>query len=64
MSSGDTEFLPGEVRSVGSRFYTVTDAGMPMKTNAVGSLLHIGGGIAVRSELYRWTLVRSRSGTP
>ena len=51
MSGEDTEFLPGEVRSVGSRFYTVTDAGMPMKTNAVGSLLHIGGGIAVRSEL-------------
>jgi hypothetical protein len=51
ISSGDSEFRPGEVRSVGSRYYDV-NAAMPMKTNAVGSLLHIGGGIAVRSELY------------
>ena len=52
MSGADNEFLPGEVPSVGSRFYTVTDAGMPMQTNAVGSVLTIGGGIAVRSEVY------------
>ncbi len=52
MSGDDNEFLPGEVRSVGSRFYTVNDAGMPMQTNAVGSPLNIGGGIAVRSEVF------------
>jgi hypothetical protein len=52
MSGPDNEFVPGEVRSVGSRFYAVNDAGMPMKMNAVGSSLNIGGGIAVRSELF------------
>ena len=25
---------------------------MPMQTNAVGGVLHIGGGIAVRSQLF------------
>jgi hypothetical protein len=52
MSGADNELVPGEIRSVGSRFYTVNEAGMPMKTNAVGSSLNIAGGIAVRSQLF------------
>jgi hypothetical protein len=53
MASGDPEFQPGEVRSVGSRFPDLTagEQGMPMQTNAVGSVLHIGGGIAIRGQL-------------
>ncbi len=56
---GDLEFRPGEVRSVGSRFpdRLAGEQGMSMQTNAVGSVLHIGGGIAVRSQLFggRWS---------
>ena len=43
----NTEFTPGEVRSVGSYYWE----GMPMRTTAVDNPLNIGGGIAVRSEL-------------
>jgi hypothetical protein len=54
MASGDPEFRPGDVRSVGSRFPDLTagEQGMPMQTNAAGGVLHIGGGIAVRSQLF------------
>ena len=59
IASGDLEFQPGEVRSVGSRFPDLDagDRGLPMQTNAVGSQLQIGGGIAVRSQLFggRWS---------
>jgi hypothetical protein len=53
MANGDPEFQPGEVRTVGSRFPDLTagEQGMPMQTNAVGGVLHIGGGIAVRGQL-------------
>ena len=45
---GDVEFVPGQVRSVGSKY---NDARMAMQTNAAGSVLNIGGGIAVRGQL-------------
>jgi len=44
------EWYPGEIRCIRSRFGSAYS--LSMRTAADGSNLHIGGGIAVRSQIF------------